>query len=254
MEYTVQKLAELAGVSGRTLRHYDQIGLLKPKRISSSGYRIYGTTEVDRLQQILFFRELEFPLEEIKRILDSPGFHLETTMRRQRELLVEERKRLDQLVDTIDHTLAAHKGEIRMTDKQKFNGLKKQMLEANEKQYGKELREKYGQETVAASNKKFAGLTEEQYNQLQETAARINKLLAEAMSSGKSPHDPEGMAIAALHKDWLQLTWPAYSEEAHRGLADMYVADERFTKYYDGPAGEGAAQFLRDAIYIYTKQ
>lgn len=254
MEYTVQKLAELAGVSGRTLRHYDHIGLLKPRRVNSSGYRIYGRGEVDRLQQILFFRELAFPLEEIKEILDSPGFSVEAALLRHREELQAERLRLDELVQTIDRSLAAQRGEVEMTDQEKFEGLKKQLLDENEKKYGKEIREKYGEETVAASNRKFAGLTGEQYTQLQETAVRILDMLKEALATGRRPEDPEGAAIAALHKEWLQLTWPAYTKEAHRGLGDMYMMDERFTKYYDGPAGTGAAQFLRDAIYAYTEE
>lgn len=254
MEYTVQKLAQLAGVSGRTLRHYDHIGLLKPRRVNTSGYRIYGMEEVDRLQQILFFRELAFPLEEIKKIMDSPEFSVEAALLRHREHLLAERERLDELVQTIERSLAARRGEVEMTDTEKFAGLKKQLLEENEKQYGKEIREKYGEETVEASNRKFAGLTGEQYTQLQETATRIVDLLKEAMDGGESPEDQEGLAIAELHKEWLHLTWPSYSKEAHRGLGDMYVMDERFTKYYDGPAGTGAAQFLRDAIYAYTNE
>lgn len=253
MEYTIKKLSELAGVTSRTLRHYDAIGLLKPKRINSSNYRIYGSKEVERLQQILFYREFDLPLEEIKRILDDSHYDTEGSLLAHRQALLQKRQRLDLLLQTIDRTLADQRGERTMTDKEKFEGFKKKQLQENEKNYGEEIRERYGADTVEKSNQKFASLTEEQHQKLQLMANQILADLKTELQTG-DPTSKEAHALAALHKEWLTYTWPSYTKEAHRGLADMYVADERFTSYYDEPAGIGAAQFLRDAIYAYTTE
>ncbi|AZP03870.1 MerR family transcriptional regulator [Jeotgalibaca ciconiae] len=253
MEYTIKKLSQLASVSSRTLRYYDSINLLKPKRVNSSGYRIYGEEEIERLQQILFFRELELPLEEIKNILDDDNFDSVTSLKNHRKQLLAKRQQLDQLLQTIDKTLASKKGTIKMTDKEKFEGFKQKQLAENEEKYGEEIRERYGKETVEKSNKKFANLTEKQYNEMQEMAADILEKLKNAMKTQDIAGE-EAVEVVELHKKWLTYTWPSYSEEAQRGLSDMYVMDERFRKYYDGPAGSGAAQFLRDAIYDYTQK
>lgn len=253
MEYNIKKLAEMAGVTSRTLRYYDTIHLLKPKRINSSGYRIYGEKEIDRLQQILFFREFEIPLEEIKNYLDEPNFdHTEALLLHRYQLLAR-RDRLDQLLKTLDTTMANIKGETIMTDNQKFNGFKQQQLTDNEAKYGKEIREKYGVNAIEKANKKFSNLTEEQYTNMQRMADQILVELKKAMTSGDAASE-EAQQLAKNHKDWLSFSWPTYSKAAHRGLADMYVADERFTKYYDEPVGDGAAQFLRDAIYIFAAE
>lgn len=253
MEYSIKKLAEMAGVTSRTLRYYDTIHLLKPKRINSSGYRIYGEKEINRLQQILFFREFEIPLEAIKSYLDEPNFdHTEALILHRHQLLAR-LDRLDQLLGTLDTTMANIKGETTMTDNQKFKGFKQQQLTDNEAKYGKEIREKYGADTIKQANKKFSNLTEEQYSNMQRMADQILAELKKAMVSGEAA-SKEAQQLAKHHKDWLSFTWPTYSKAAHRGLADMYIADERFTKYYDEPAGEGAAQFLRNAIYIFAAE
>src|SRR5689334_20695829 len=124
MEYTVQKLGQLAGISPRTLRYYDEIGILKPARINSSGYRIYGEIEVDRLQQILFYRELGIDLDTIKELVTSPSFDSANALREHREKLLEKRSQLDLLIANVDKTLALKEGRIIMSDKEKFEGFK----------------------------------------------------------------------------------------------------------------------------------
>lgn len=250
MEYTVQKLGRLAGISTRTLRYYDEIGILKPARINSSGYRIYGRAEVDRLQQILFYRELGVSLESIKSIVTAPAFDGAAALREHREKLLEKRQQLDQLIANVEKTIALTEGRIKMTDKEKFEGFKQKMLDENEKKYGKEIREKYGSEAVEKSNAKLKGMTEAQYDEVTKLAEEVMSTLAEAFKTG----DPAGelaQKAAELHKKWLMYYWPEYSKEAHAGLAQMYVDDERFTAYYD-KGQPGTAAFLRDAILIYT--
>lgn len=251
MEYTVQKLGLLAGISTRTLRYYDEIGLLKPARINSSGYRIYGATEVDRLQQILFYRELGVNLDSIKEIMTSPTFDGTTALKEHREKLLEKRAQLDALINNVDKSIQQTERKISMTDKEKFEGFKQKLVDDNEKKYGKEIREKYGEDAINKSNAKVKGMTNEQYEEIQKLEEQLFNNLKSAMDTG----DPAGelaQKAADLHKQWLCFYWDQYSKEAHVGLAEMYVADERFTAYYD-KVQSGATIFLRDAIVIYTK-
>ncbi|WMJ89398.1 MerR family transcriptional regulator [Anaerocolumna sp. MB42-C2] len=250
MEYTVQKLANMAGVSTRTLRYYDEIGLLKPARINSSGYRIYGTSEVNRLQQILFYRELGVNLNDISDIVTAPSFDGAKALREHHEKLLEKREQLNQLIANVEKTIAVTEGRTIMSDKEKFEGFKQTLIDENEKKYGKEIREKYGKETVEKSNRKIKNMTEEEYETVSKLAEEINLKLKEAYKTG----DPAGelsQEVADLHRKWLCFYWDSYSGEAHAGIAQMYVDDERFTAYYDKEQ-PGTAKFLRDAIFIYT--
>ena len=251
MEYTVQKLAKLAGISSRTIRYYDEIGILKPARINSSGYRIYGTEEVDLLQQILFYREFDVNLEDIKNIITAPSYNVETALKEHREKLLQKRKQLDQLINNIDRTIASGEGSINMNDKDKFNGFKEKMVADNEKKYGKEIREQYGEDIINKSNAKLMKMTEEQYNDYKSLEKEIMTTLVEAFKTG-DPASELAQKAADLHKKWICYSWSKYSKEAHRGLAEMYIQDERFTAYYDKEQ-VGMAKFLRDSIVIYTK-
>ena len=250
MEYTVQKLGQIAGISTRALRYYDEIGILKPARINSSGYRIYGQVEVARLQQILFYKELGVSLETIKDIVTAASFNSAKALIEHREKLLEKRDQLNLLISNIDKTIALNEGGINMTDKEKFDGFKQKLIDDNENKYGKEIREKYGNEVVNKSNDKVKGMSEQQTEEYIRLATEITDTLAEAFKTA----DPQGelaQKVADLHRKWLCFYWDSYTKEAHAGLAQMYVDDERFTAYYDEKQ-PGTAAFLRDAILIYT--
>jgi len=252
MEYSINKLARLAGISTRTLRYYDEIGLLSPNRISSNGYRVYGKKEVDLLQQILFYRELSVPLDEIKNIITSKDYNALTALEGHLTALKMKREQIELLIKNVEKTIAEAKGEIAMSDKEKFEGFKQKMIDENEKKYGKEIREKYGEDAVNASNAKLMNMTEEEYKKVQELSGQINEALKAAYEQG----DPAGelaQKLAALHKEWLCYYWNSYSKEAHIGLAQLYVDDPRFKKYYDDIV-PGGAEFLRDAIKIYCQK
>ncbi|MFD4707784.1 MerR family transcriptional regulator [Gottfriedia sp. NPDC058432] len=251
MEYTVQKLGLLAGISTRTLRYYDEIGILKPARINSSGYRIYGQAEVDRLQQILFYRELGMNLENIKEIITSPDFNSAKALNEHHEQLLDKRKQLDLLISNVEKSIALAEGRMTMSNKEKFEGFKKDMIEENEKKYGKEAREKYGDEAVNKANQKVMNMTEEDHKEVTRLADELEKTLAEAFKTG-DPSSEIAQKAADLHKQWLTFYWNKYSKEAHAGLAQMYVDDERFRAHYDKEQ-PGTAEFLRDAIHIYTQ-
>ncbi|HOM02351.1 MAG TPA: MerR family transcriptional regulator [Acetivibrio sp.] len=250
MEYTVQKLASLAGISARTLRYYDELGILKPARINSSGYRIYGQKEVDILQQILFYRELGVSLDCIKNIITSSSFDPLSALREHREKLLQKREQLDLLIANVDKTIAAAERRAEMSDKEKFEGFKQKMIDDNEKKYGEEIRTKYGDEQVDESYKKFKNMTKEQYDEVEKLSLELNETLKKAFATG-NPAGELAQKAADLHRQWLSYFWGSYSKEAHAGLAQMYVEDERFTAYYDKEQ-PGTAKFLRDAILIYT--
>lgn len=250
MEYTVQKLAQMAGVSARTLRYYDEIGILTPARINSSGYRIYGQPEVDRLQQILFYRELGMSLDGIKDIVTAPSFNGAQALREHRERLLEKRGQLDLLISNVEKTIALTEGRLNMMDKEKFEGFKQKLVDNNEAKYGKGIREKYGDKTVDKSNQKVKGMSQEQHDEVIKLTSEVIETLYAAFKTG----DPAGelaQKTADLHRQWLCYYWDSYSKEAHAGLAQMYVDDPRFTAYYDEKQ-PGAAEFLRDAVHIYT--
>ena len=252
MEYTVHQLADLAGVSKRTLRYYDQIGLLKPSYVNSSGYRIYTDKEIDCLQQILFYRSLDIKLEEIKEIILSPDYNINTALEEQRKQLLEKRKQIDKILKMVEKTIAHRKGEINMTNKEKFEGFKKEKLQENEVKYGKEIREKYGEEVVEKSNKKFMNLSEEDYQRMMKKEEELVIALKEVLNT-KDINSETAQDVYDKHKEWLMFSMPIYSNEVHVNLASMYVGDERFRRYYEEKAGIGAADMLYQIIEKYAR-
>jgi DNA-binding transcriptional MerR regulator len=251
MEYTINKLAKMAGISTRTLRWYDECGLLKPKRINSNGYRIYGQEEIDRLQQILFYRELGVELSEITKILNADAFDGLIALKGHLAALQNKREQIDRLITIVEKSICAWKGEIDMSDQEKFEGFKQKRIDENEMQYGKESRAKYGDAKVNASNDKLKRMTKEEYAQLEQLTEELNNTLKAACEQ----HDPTSevaQKAADLHRQWLSYYWPAYTKEAHIGITQMYVADERFTAYYEKIA-PGSAALLRDAVAIYCR-
>ncbi len=247
MEYSILQLAQLAGISTRTLRYYDQIGLLAPVRDSQSRYRIYREQEVDVLQQILFYKELGFQLSSIQEIIKNPEFDHLKALNCHLQQLEQREQNLRLLIQTVKKTIQKEEGMIRMTDEEKFAGLKKSILAENDKAYGDEIRRKYGADTIEKSNEKFKNLTKEEYEAMQTLTEKIQTKLEEAVTNHSDPLKDPGKEIASLHKEWLSYTWNTYSAKAHKGLAELYVADERFQNYYDKNV-QGCAKFLKAAI------
>ncbi|MFA9398620.1 MAG: MerR family transcriptional regulator [Clostridiaceae bacterium] len=250
MEYTINKLAKLAGISTRTLRYYDEIELLKPARINSSGYRIYGEAEVDRLQQIMFYKELGVELENIKMIITSSSFNMVDALTEHHRKLLDKKKQLESLIANVEKTIAVTEGRIIMSDKEKFEGFKQKLIDDNELKYGKEIREKYGEGTINRFNKKMKNTSKEKYAEIEELTTKVNQAIKEAYEGG-DPSCELAQRACELHKEWILNFWEKYSKEAHMALVQMYVDDERFTTYYDKIA-PGCAVFLRDAMKIYT--
>lgn len=252
MEYTVKKLAALAKVSPRTLRYYDEIGLLKPARINSSGYRIYGKHEVDRLQQILFYRALGIELAEIIQILDAPGFDSLAALKTHREQLLLKKKQIDDLINTVTKTIESKEGKMTMEDHEKFKGFIQNKIDENENRYGEEIRKKYGDEAIDRSNAQFKNMSPEKYSEFAGLEEKILDLLKEVTRLG-TIDNPEGEELARLHKQWITLAWGSASPDAHRGLVQMYTEDERFKEYYESKAGKNSAELLKQSVLKFIR-
>ncbi len=249
MEYSSNQVSKMSGVSARTLRYYDEIGLLKPARIASSGYRIYGQAELDTFQQILFYKEMGFSLTDIRKLLSAPDFDREQAFMNHLAELSKKRKRLDTLIETVTKSIAAMKGEQTMSDKEKFEGFKQAMIDENEHQYCTEIREKYGEEEIERANARIKGMIHERYAEGERLRQEAEDTLKAALEIG----DPAGelaQKACDLHGKWLAVFQPEYNKAYHKSLGELYVADERFKVYYDKIA-PGCAEFLRDAINIY---
>ena len=253
-QYTVHELATISGVSVRTLHYYDELGLLYPMCIAENGYRIYGSKEVDKLQQILFYRELKVPLKRIKDIMDAPDYDKAKELEKQLQQLLLQKEQLELLIQNISKTISNLKGENVMSDTEKFEGFKQKMINDNKNEYGKEIREKYGDEIIDASYAKVKGMSQKQWEEAKKLSEQILVTLKKAFEQG-DPTSELAQKACDLHRQWLCMFWKegTYSKEAHKALAEGYVADERFTAYYDKIA-PGCSKFLRDAIAVYCEQ
>lgn len=200
----------------------------------------------------MFYRELGLQPETIKEIIHDPSFNRKNALKEHLQQLIAKRKQIDLLIEIVKKTIKHEEGRIQMSDQEKFEGFKKRLVEENEKKYGDEVRERWGEEALEASNQKVLNMSQEDYEKVTKLAEDVNQTLAKAMETG-DPASEIAQRAADLHKQWLTFYWKEYSKEAHAGLAQMYVDDERFKAYYD-KVKPGAAEFLRDAILVYTGQ
>lgn len=247
MEYGIKQLCELAGVSARTLRYYDEIGLLKPSSVSDAGYRFYGDNQVELLQQILFYRERGFSLQQIQKLLYNEEFNILAALEEHLLELEQRQRQTECLIHAVKNTIASMKGDYQMNDKERFEALKQQAVRENELKYGQEVRSRYGDEAAEAAGRNMLNMTEEQYERFQSWEQEIRASLEQAVRAGESADGAKAREIAEMHRDWLSMTWKEYTPNAHRSLAAMYVADPRFTAYYDQEV-DGCAAFLEHAV------
>lgn len=246
MEYSIQELSRLSGVTTRTLRWYDQIGLLKPGRVAESGYRYYGPAQVDRLQDILFYRALGVELARIRDCLDDPSFDRLAALRSHLTALEAERARLETLIQAVKRTIESQERNEIMNDEAKFQAFKRRAVERNEESYGREARRRYGDQAVDEAREAVLRLTREEYQSWTELGKALQDRLEQAVRNGEPPSGPAGEEVVRLHRQWLTLAGPPCGAERQRELARLYVEDPRFTAYYDRQT-PGCAAFLRDA-------
>lgn len=245
--YTVRQVAKMSGVSVRTLHHYDQIGLLKPASVGENGYRYYGREELLRLQQILFHRELEFPLEAIRAVLAAPDFDRKAALRRHRERLDAEARRYRRLLRTLDDTLAALEGETDMNDKTLYQGF------APEKQAEHEawLVDRYGTQARAEIDHGKAMMKGWKADDFQDFKAEIEAIeagLAKAMTDGLPPDSAPVTAIMRRHHTVVARTWKSPpTREAFTGLAAIYGDHPDFRSRYEDRA-RGLLEYIQAAM------
>lgn len=253
MAYTTSELAALSGVTARTLRYYDRIGLLTLP-LAANGYRQYGQAEVDRLQLILTYRALGFALAEIQALLPQPPAKQAAMLGEQRKRLLAERRQVDRQLQALDVTLANQKGGSEMADLEKFEALKRQRLQENDAAFGQEVEARYGKAAKAAADARYAGLTEAQYQAMTEAEGQLKAALLQYLAAPVLPSAASKQAYTA-HRTWLLATTPNLTGQMHRALAAMYTDDPRFTAYYTKLTGDArAAAALRQIIEHYTRE
>ena len=246
MRITIGEMAKLCGVSIRTLHHYDRMGLLPPGAVDpETGYRRYGEPEIRRLQQILFWRELDFSLQEIREILSSPDYDAREALGRQRELLELKRQRLDRLLRLIDDNL---KGEKTMA----FEAFDSRELNEKKDAYAAEARGKWGKTAQwQAYEEREASMTAEKYESRDEGMRDIFRAFAAAV--GADPAGAEAQALVKRWHDFIEDNFYPCPKKVLAGLGQMYTCDERFKENLD-EYGAGTAQFMSDAIAVYCKE
>jgi DNA-binding transcriptional MerR regulator len=242
--YSVGEVAKAAKVTVRTLHHYDRIGLLSPGGRTPAGYRRYRDADLDRLQRILFYRELGFPLEEIAAVLDdestTPGEHL----RRQHAMLRDRIRHLEAMAAAVEHAMEAAKMGIQLTPEEKFEVFGPEYKQ----EWETEAEQRWGDtDAWRESQRRTASFSKADWARITAEQAALNERLAAALKAGEAPDSGPAMDLAEEHRQQISDTFYQCGYEMHRCLAQMYVADPRFTATYEKLA-PGLAQWLHDAI------
>ena len=246
--YTVGKVADLSGVTIRTLHHYDEVGLLSPGGRSAAGYRIYEDSDLERLQRILFYRELGFTLDEISTILDDSHTDALGHLRRQRKLLAGRIDHLSAMVDAIDYEMEARSMDIPLTPQERLEVFG----EFRPEDYAEEAEQRWG-EAYKESQRRVSSYSKEDWQQLKAEEQEIRAHLAAALDAGLAPDSEEAMAAAEAHRQHISRWFYECTYEIHRGLTEMYVSDERFRSKYDTQT-PGLADFIRQAALANASQ
>ena len=241
---TVGEIALLTGVTVRTLHHYDEIGLVRPDRHSDNGYRLYGSREIERLQEVLLFRELGLGLEEIRQIVSDSGYQRLTALERHRRMIESKANHLLGMIDAIDATIAAERNGTTMTNKDMLGVFG----DFNPDDFEDEAKEAWGDtDAYRESAQRTARYTKQDWEQMKREDAEINSALAALMESGTLADSPEAMDLAERHRSHLSKWFYECTPEIHAGLGQVYIADSRFTENIDRTT-PGLAAYLSAAI------
>ncbi|MFD3839950.1 MerR family transcriptional regulator [Streptomyces sp. NPDC058642] len=244
MSYSVGQVAGFAGVTVRTLHHYDDIGLLVPSERSHAGHRRYSDADLDRLQQILFYRELGFPLDEVAALLDDPAADPRAHLRRQHELLTARIETLRKMAAAVEQAMEARKMGINLTPEERFEVFG----DKDPEQYAEEAEERWGgTEAYAESQRRAAGYTKDDWKRMQAEVADWSERYSGLMAAGDPPASEAAMDMAEEHRRHICGWFYECPYDMHRCLGEMYVSDERFKAFYDSMR-PGLAEHLRAAI------
>ncbi|MGP3985070.1 MerR family transcriptional regulator [Streptomyces sp. KR80] len=244
MSYSVGQVAGFAGVTVRTLHHYDEIGLLSPSTRSHAGHRRYDDADLDRLQQILFYRELGFPLDEVAALLDDPHADPQEHLRRQHELLTARIGKLQEMAAAVEHAMEARKMGINLTPEEKFEVFG----DHDPEQYAEEAERRWGgSDAYRESQRRTASYTKEDWLRIKAEGAENSRAFVALMEAGVAPDSEQAMDLAEEHRQQISRNFYDCSYEIHTGLGEMYVTDERFAVGFE-QIKPGLAEYLRDAI------
>ena len=243
--FTVKQLSRMAGITPRTLHYYDEIGLLPPSRVGENGYRFYGEESLLRLQQILLYRELDLPLESIKRILGRPDFDVLSALESHREELHKRIAQMERLVDTVDDTILYLKGKKEMSQRQFFEAFS----DEQQAEYEKEAMQMYDPATVKAANKRWKEYSAAEKQRIGEEGNAAYQSLLDAMSKGAG--SPEAQAGVELWRRQIEYFWIPDDGQL-LGLTDLYNEDPRFKANFD-KIDPHLAEFLREAVKVYVR-
>lgn len=246
MKLHVREFAKLTGVSVRTLHFYDEIGLLKPSSVDEqNGYRFYDECSLTRMQEILFYRELDFPLKEIRMILSSPDYDKQNALKEQKQLLTLKKERLERLISALDGAMKGEFVNMNVFDNSEF--------EAKREEYAKEAKEKWG-DTAAyeESAEKTADYSADKWEQVNSVMNDRIAEFADCKRKGFAPDSKQAQALAKNWQDFITENYYTCTKEILASLGEMYVADQRFLKNIDRH-GDGTARFMSDAIKAYCK-
>jgi DNA-binding transcriptional MerR regulator len=243
MAYSIKKIASLAGVTTRTLRYYDEIGLLRPASTGENGYRYYDWENLLRLQQILFFRELDVPLDEILLIMSQPDFNLVGSLEKHHKALTKQASRLEQLMKTLDNTISIIKGESEMKENKLFEGF-------DETKYEDEARQRWGHTPqYAESQKKWASYSKEQKQQMKQEGSHFAERIVTSNPNAKAD-DPDVQMAVSEYYAFINKYFYACDIDMMRNLSELWVQDPRFASNYER-IREGGAAFAREAVHIF---
>lgn len=242
--FTVKRLSQLAGVTPRTLHHYDQIGLLKPTHIGENGYRYYGEESLLRLQQILLYRELDIPLDDIKKIVGRRDFDVLGALQSHKDALQKQAARLDRLLVTVDNTIQHLKGEKPMSEQGYFEGFSEEQQE----KYAQEAEQIYDPETVRASNRKWKSYSAAKKESILAEGKAIYLDLIAALPKGAD--SPETQTLIQRWRDHMDYFWTPNLDQL-AAIADGYVNDPRFRANFDKMSA-GLAEFMQEAVKVYV--
>ncbi|MER6346151.1 MerR family transcriptional regulator [Streptomyces sp. NPDC001595] len=248
MGYSVGQVAGYAGVTVRTLHHYDDIGLLAPSERSHAGHRRYSDADLDRLQQILFYRELGFPLDEVAALLDDPDADPQAHLRRQHELLTARIEKLRRMAAAVEHAMEARTMGIDLTPEEKFEVFGDHDPDA----YEDEVRQRWGDtDAYRESRRRTASYTKEDWKRLTAEMDAVHGRMADLLDRGVPAGSEAAMDVAEEHRRFICGAYYDCSHELHACLGQMYVDDPRFTATYE-KIRTGLAVYLRDAILANT--
>jgi DNA-binding transcriptional MerR regulator len=243
-EYRVGEVARMSGVSVRTLHHYDDVGLLVPSGRTESGYRLYSAEDLTRLQQILFYRELEFGLDGIAEILARPGAAAEHHLRRQHRLLRARLARTQELIAAIEHEMEVRRMGLSLTPEEQLEVFGTDKVG----EYTKEAEERWGNtDAWRESQRRTAAYTKDDWIEIKRQAGANMAAFARLLKAGAPPNGAAAMEVAEAHREHISHWFYDCSYDLHRGLARMYISDPRFTQSFDEIAS-GLSQYVHDAI------